>query len=234
MTQPPIATIPVTQTPLGSGSMTASDAAIEAILVLSPRRISDEPNCPSHNIALLSTRPHGPRSPVPRSTVNTAGLGSAHTRLRVVSGAGRRVSAGRDKVPLKGDENESPLHNMPPIHLSGKRQHSEDQLAPRKRSPTRSPLEPGIPDMSQKLPDPLKVPSLPQRADGRRSSGTKTSRRSSGPLTTPRMISSGTATIVSTTTETTMGEVVMIDHGNVIAVMESMRQNVGSRTLQEN
>jgi hypothetical protein len=160
----------------------------------------------------------GPRSPGPRPLpAPPGGIGSAHTRLRVVSGAGRSVSAGRETIPLKVTDTESRpstpgADQFTPTMLT-KRQHSEDHLTPRKRSLTRSPLEP-IPnpnDMTN-LPDPLTIPlslgrksksPLPglsiglgsaPRSGYRTPSGNRAPRKTSGQHLTPTM---GTARQVS-------------------------------------
>lgn len=135
--------------------------------------------------APLSPRPQGPRSPATRVPVPSlaTGLGSAHTKLRIVSGNGRRVSVGRETVPLKGtaDENESPDANSDhstPTFLLSKRQHSEDQITPRKRSPVRSPLNPLVSrEDDGQLAEPLRVPSASggvKRVQPRRVSGHNT------------------------------------------------------------
>jgi hypothetical protein len=207
---------------LPRGSTTA-----DAALVASPRQMGSPPPQPSNTAVTgpLSPRPQGPRSPVPKALISTPKLGSAHTRLRVLSGGGRRVSAGRETIPLKGDENSSPSRITPTVQIAYKRQHSEDQLQPRKRSPSRSPLEPRIVDPSQILPEPLKVPSLSKRSGSRRSSGVRTPRRSSGPLTTPRMVSSETASIQAATGATGEDEVMSV-HADVQDAIEAARQKV--------
>lgn len=88
----------------------------------------------------MPVRPHttdGLSTSAPITPAKYPGLGSGHTRLRLVSGGGRKVSPGRETVPLRG-EDPSPQHRR----LSAKRQHSEDCLQPRKRSDSRSPLNP--------------------------------------------------------------------------------------------
>ncbi|OCF31354.1 hypothetical protein I316_06959 [Kwoniella heveanensis BCC8398] len=192
-------------------------------LFTSPRSIAS-PSLPMSSAAPLSPRPlpNGPRSPLPGSRIpiqqqqqqQPAAIGSAHTKLRIVSGGGRRISVGREMVPLKGegggggDENESPLSlakSTPPPHISTKRQHSTDNLTPRKRSPSRSPLHP-----SEGAASPLhptingRKPSLTHKVPGsRRTSGGKPgSRRSSGPLTTPRTVSASQTSVNSVATST--------------------------------
>ncbi|KAK8843437.1 hypothetical protein IAR55_007094 [Kwoniella newhampshirensis] len=194
------------------------------------------PLSPRHSTVPLSPRPYGPRGPVsgPRSPAlrlptQTPGLGSGHTRLRIVSGGGRRISIGRDTVPLKGgDENDSPSQTTPTIVIS-KRQHSADQFSPRKRSPSRSPLQPReASDPSQILADPLKVPSLFSKPGSRATSGNnrQTPRRSSGPLTTPRTVSASQTSINSIATTTTVDDVEMSDHPDLKAAMEGTRKKV--------
>lgn len=69
-----------------------------------------------------------------------------------MSGGGRKVSPGRETVPLRDDLSPQPRR------VSAKRQHSEDHLQqPRKRSDSRSPLNPV--DLGQ-VPEPSPVPSL--------------------------------------------------------------------------
>lgn len=90
----------------------------------------------------LSPRLHGPRPPIPKSPLNTTvplvaltprypPLG--HKNLRVASGA-RKVSPGTDLIPLQD--------GISPRRVSNKRNHSADLLQPRKRSDSRSPLQP--------------------------------------------------------------------------------------------
>lgn len=140
--------------------------------------------------AALSPRPMGPRSPTVRST---PGLGSMRTSISITSGAGRPVSPDREHVPLKDGSGGSPsLHPRPRI-VSAKRQHSEDQFSPRKRSPSRSPLDlrahakdGDVPA----LPDPAPVPLLGRRRTSRQSSaGSRTPRKTSTPNTMPRALS---------------------------------------------
>ncbi|EIW66895.1 hypothetical protein M231_05581 [Tremella mesenterica] len=137
-----------------------------------PPRGPRTPNPLRSNAAGSSTQPHPKILPM-LDPVRTPGLGSGHTKLRVVSGNGRRVSPGRETMPLK---DETPLATVP-VHAVPKRQHSEDQLQPRKRSPPRTPLA-----------SKENSPRVGVLNSHRRSSGP----RSAGPLTTPRLISGST------------------------------------------
>lgn len=203
----------------------APTAQSEETLVTSPDPMGGNVSRVSSTLSTtpLSPRPQGPRSPITRAQV-PLGLGSAHTRLRVVSGGGRRVSATRETVPLKGDENGSPVDNTPSAPIWAKRQHSEDQLTPRKRSPTRSPLE-LRPTDGHNLPETVKVSSA-MKSGIRRTSGQRTPRRSSGPLTTPRTVSAASAH--SQATGTTVDDMVTAEHGDLGSVVESSRAKVGA------
>lgn len=112
------------------------------------------PTAACANPTSIAPRP-GPQlsSSVPITPAKYPGLGSSHTRLRLVSGGGRKVSPGRETVPLR--EEISPQ----PRRVSAKRQLSEDHLQaqPRKRSDSRSPLTPV--DVHQ-VTEPSPVPSL--------------------------------------------------------------------------
>ncbi|WWD21038.1 hypothetical protein CI109_105519 [Kwoniella shandongensis] len=232
-------TEPLRRTP----TLAQSILPAEDVLFTSPRQIASPPPPPSSSTAPLSPRPStaplsprpigprspipGPRNPPPRLPTQTPILGSAHTKLRIVSGGGRRISLGRETVPLKGgDENDSLTQTTPTILIT-KRQHSSDQLSPRKRSPTRSPLYPReASDPSQILPDPLNVPSFSKKPGTRRVSGNnrQTPRRSSGPLTTPRTVSASQASVTSVATATTVDDVEMSDHPDMRTAMDSTRK----------
>nr|XP_031862275.1 uncharacterized protein CI109_002240 [Kwoniella shandongensis]KAA5529347.1 hypothetical protein CI109_002240 [Kwoniella shandongensis] len=234
-------TEPLRRTP----TLAQSILPAEDVLFTSPRQIASPPPPPSSSTAPLSPRPStaplsprpigprspipGPRNPPPRLPTQTPILGSAHTKLRIVSGGGRRISLGRETVPLKGgDENDSLTQTTPTILIT-KRQHSSDQLSPRKRSPTRSPLYPReASDPSQILPDPLNVPSFSKKPGTRRVSGNnrQTPRRSSGPLTTPRTVSASQASVTSVATATTVDDVEMSDHPDMRTAMDSTRKKI--------
>lgn len=193
---------------------------------MSPRQLpSPPPRLQGTPItAPLSPRPHGPRSPGPRSQPQMMGIGSARTTLRIVSGQGRRVSPGREMIPLKGDENDSPVAgSLPPLH---KRQHSEEQLEPRKREPTRSPLQPREDTQDPLAHDPLNVPSVSSKPGSRRSSGARriTPRKSSGPLT-PRKASIGTASVASHTS-TVVDDTLPSNHKDTMSAISSTKQRV--------
>ncbi|WRT68908.1 uncharacterized protein IL334_005890 [Kwoniella shivajii] len=182
----------------------------------SPRQISIPLQTP------LSPRPIGPRSPIPgptlaptRPATQLPTIGSAHTRLRIVSGGGRRISIGRETIPLKGgEENESSESQSTPTSLgAAKRQHSADNLTPRKRSPTHIPLHP------LEVPDSAKS-SLSLRSGSRRTSGKQT-RRSSGPLTNARTVSASQASIVSTVSTATVEDGEMKEFSNVETALEA-------------
>ena len=210
---------------------TLADDAVDRLFVMSPLQIWTPPVLLDPITAPLSPRPQGPRYPSAKPQATSVGLGSAHTRLRVVSGSGRRISESRETVPLKG-EDESPKLDQPTTQISSKRQHSEDQLPSRKRSPTRSPLEPRVMDPSQIVPYPLKVPPLSKRLSERRSSGRKTPRISSGPLMTTRLASSADASFASTATGSTTNNPAMKPLADANAVIEAARHKVGSKPKQ--
>jgi hypothetical protein len=193
-------------------------------------------------------------TPIPLASV--PGLGSAHTRLRVVSGNGRRVSVGRETIPLKGgdEENENENDNShdpsktPTVYLTAKRQHSADHLQPRKRSLSRSPLEPMTNEITQIMEDPPRVPSFSKPTGGspsariisgsRRSSGTRTPRRVSGQQQqiTPRKISTASvvsvasvasqATATSVATVATVEDVIMAEHPDAHTAIEAAKHKV--------
>ncbi|WWC64175.1 uncharacterized protein I303_106783 [Kwoniella dejecticola CBS 10117] len=163
-----------------------STIATEDTIFTSPRQLASPPP----PLPALSTRPAGPRSPLAGASFSPTGqassaqlpsIGSAHTRLRIVSGGGRRISVGRETVPLKGFDEGEP-HSTPTTHVAAKRQHSADNLTPRKRSPPRSPLH------SRDVSNSSIAPSE-KTTSCRRPSGKFTPTRSSGPLTTPRTVS---------------------------------------------
>ncbi|WVF65702.1 hypothetical protein IAT40_000433 [Kwoniella sp. CBS 6097] len=188
----PISPLHIRQTPTLGRSLTGTGE----LMFTSPRAINS-PSLASNIMTPLSPRPNGPRSPLPIARApppQPAAIGSAHTKLRIVSGGGRRISVGRETIPLKnGDENDFPsTKSIPPVNLATKRQHSTDNLTPRKRSPSRSPLHSCelISAPSQPTSSGRKSSLTPNLSASRRSSGGKpSSRRSSGPLTTPRTIS---------------------------------------------
>ena len=141
-------------------SPTRSLATLELpmIPVTSPLQARDPLSPTERRSPLMGPRSPGIGGPRPSPGRTTRplpaapiGIGSAHTRLRVVSGNGRRVSAGRPTIPLKG----SPVSEEKTPTMLAKRQHSEDHLTPRKRSGTYSPLS--ARDMDQ-VPEPLAVP----------------------------------------------------------------------------
>ncbi|ORY29168.1 hypothetical protein BCR39DRAFT_533070 [Naematelia encephala] len=209
-----------------SDSVQSDQPVMEAqeIIVTSPQQVDSLTTI----TAPLSPRPQGPRSPMTKATpILYPGLGSTHTKLRIVSGGGRRMSAGRETIPLKGDENESPTLRTPSGNLATKRQHSEDQLTPRKRSPTRSPLETKPSDAVRIMGTPLRITSSSQ-ASSRRSSGQRTPLRSSGPLTTPRRISLGQTSITSVQTNTTevTAEVPISAHSDFETAITSIREKL--------
>ncbi|OCF72444.1 hypothetical protein I204_06823 [Kwoniella mangroviensis CBS 8886] len=193
----------------------------------SPRQIPS-PALPS---APLSPRPIGPRSPVQGSSSNLPSrlpvlvqgttIGSAHTRLRIVSGGGRRISVGREMVPLKGcEESESTEAQSTPTTLpAAKRQHSADNLTPRKRSPTRSPLH------SRDVSDSSKV-SISNKPGSRRSSGRYSARRSSGPLTTPRTVSASQNSVTSIATSATVEDIEMKEYQDLETALEGASKKI--------
>lgn len=188
--------------------------------------------------------PQGPRSPGPRPIpiAQPTAIGSAHTRLRVVSGNGRRVSVGRETIPLKGGSPDPPrassaLDHSTPIMLA-KRQHSEDHLTPRKRSPTRSPLEPRISEPGQ-VAEPLRIPSAGKKSPRKSPIGLGSapgSRRSSGARTprhlTPRKVSTAsivsTATVTSNTTVVPGMNVLPKDHADVGSAIDAATRKVST------
>ncbi|KAK6904572.1 hypothetical protein I203_105388 [Kwoniella mangroviensis CBS 8507] len=197
----------------------------------SPRQIPS-PALPS---APLSPRPIGPRSPVQGSSSNLPSrlpvlvqgttIGSAHTRLRIVSGGGRRISVGREMVPLKGcEESESTEAQSTPTTLpAAKRQHSADNLTPRKRSPTRSPLH------SRDVSDSSKV-SISNKPGSRRSSGRYSARRSSGPLTTPRTVSASQNSVTSIATNATVEDIEMKEYQDLETALEGASKKMTKDT----
>lgn len=233
-------TTPLSPRLLGPRSLTIS--APKSPLLSAPKSPLMGPRSPP---------PTGPRTAGPRPLPTTPGSG--HTKLRVVSGNGRRVSAGRETIPLKTD---SPTEGSTTPTMLVKRQHSEDHLTPRKRSLTRSPLEPlpsnDIPD----LPDPPKFPSISKRSPhlgiGLGSPHSHGARRSSGGRLTPRKASPGgrltptitprkgsAVSVVSVASNGTAGtngtaeseDVEMADHGDVTSALNSGVQRV-SLSLQ--
>ena len=184
-----------------------------------------------------SPRPGGPREPAAaRSLPAYPGLGSGHTQLRVVSGRGRKVSPGRNTMPLKGegDENVSPQDEERGRgrNVSGstsKRPHSVDQLSPRKRSPSRSPLQPPNKVEEGKMPDPASAPASMKRTPGRQTPGKATPIRSSGPLTPSRRVSSTgsvNGNLTPQNTGSTMNEEPVKDHPDALVAVEAARQRV--------
>lgn len=144
----------------------------------------------------------GLSSSAPITPAKYPGLGSGHTRLRLVSGGGRKVSPGRETVPLRGDSSPQPRR------LSAKRQHSEDELQPRKRSDSRSPLNPI--EIQQQIP--LVSPSSSLRKP-----------------VTPRKESNGTATPVRRSSIATL-DAEPIDHADAAAAIEAARTKVSTLT----
>ena len=209
-------------------SYTPADDAVDRLIVVSPGQIC-APTLFSSDAAPapLSPRPQGPRYPSARAQATAIGLGSSHTRLRVVSGSGRRISESRETIPLKGEDG-SPKSNPPTIQILNKRQHSEDQLPPRKRSPSRSPLEPRFMDPPPIIPHPSKVPPLSKRLSERRSSGRKAPRSSSGPLSNTRLISSANASLVSIATDSITENSAVKPVADANAVIEAARLKVSS------
>lgn len=194
-------------------------------LLASPRQLPNAPIQPTTYgpTAPLSPRPHGPRSPVPKSIGTLNGIGSARTKLRVVSGNGRRVSVGRETIPLKGME-ESESQTNPTAPMLSKRQHSEDQITPRKRSPTRSPLQPRLDDQEANTADPSKALSGSLKRNQRRTSGHNTPRKASG----GRRVSAGTLSITSQHTGTSVGDgsLAVVDHPSTVAAVEASKKKV--------
>jgi hypothetical protein len=181
--------------------------------------------------APLSPRLHGPRGPVPRQQPSPKpAIGAAHTKLRIVSGNGRRVSIGRETVPLKGgsDAGTPDPESTPTIFLS-KRQHSEDHLSPRKRSPTRSPLGPRDEQVST-VPEPLRVPSDSlKKPSSARLSGHTTPRKNSGQY---RRVSASTVSLVSQNTGTSAAESIVtptqvgMGHQTALSAVDSAKRRI--------
>jgi hypothetical protein len=205
------------------------DAAmpVEGNAVSSPRHLPTPPlavSADGYAVAPLSPRPQGPRGPVARAQTLGTNIGSARTKLRVVSGNGRRVSTGRETIPLKGgEENEAAPQDTPTILLS-KRQHSEDAFSPRKRSPTRSPLALRADDQEVRVAEPLRIPSGGARKpQSRRTSGHNTPRKGS---INHRRVSAGTASLISQNTGTSVTEVGATEHRNAMSAIDSTRRNI--------
>ena len=195
--------------------------------------------------APLSPRPQGPRSPATRVPVPSlaSGLGSAHTKLRIVSGNGRRVSVGRETVPLKGtaDENESPDANSDhstPTFLLSKRQHSEDQITPRKRSPVRSPLNPLVSrEDDGQLAEPLRVPSAsggikrvqPRRVSGHNTPKERSSHRRASGANSVASQGSVTPSMTGSLRESTFSAVnnkVHVEHETVADAVDATKRKI--------
>ena len=195
---------------------------MEPFLVQSPQQISNPPTTSIAALASVSPRLQGPRSPVAK----IQGTVSVSHRTRIVSGGGRRVSIGRLTTPLKGEENDPVPRSSPSIYVAGKRQHSEDQLQPRKRSLSRSPLESIVVDSYQILPDPPKVPLISQRTGSKVSPSNNTPRRSSGPVTTLRVTSSASALIANAVVDIHSNDPVNKDSRDLAGAIEAARQRV--------
>lgn len=166
---------------------------------------------PARSIPASLVARTGPQlsSSAPLTPAKYPGLGSSHTRLRLVSGGGRKVSPGRETIPLRDDLSPQPRR------VSAKRQHSEDhlQLQPRKRSDSRSPLTPV--DVHQVL-DPSPVPSL--SISIKRGTPTKLS-MSIGPNTPSRNNS-----MRSSISEKEYG----VEYGDAASAIDAARQKVSS------
>lgn len=83
------------------------------------------------------SRPLGPREPTVKRTRSLAPLRPPISDGRIVSGTGRRVSAGRERVPLKDDDNPSPQTAQSFLgvaSMKAKRARSVEEMTPRKRS----------------------------------------------------------------------------------------------------
>lgn len=168
---------------------------------------------PSRATAIVTSYTTGPlSSSVPITPAKYPGLGSSHTRLRLVSGGGRKVSPGRETVPLRGDVSPQPRR------VSAKRQHSEDYLQqPRKRSDSRSPLHPV--DIGQVV-DHSPVPTL----------GLSIKRG------TPTKLSNGITTPVrgnSLRSSISEKERVEYTHSDAVSAIEAARQKVSLYILSE-
>ena len=205
-----------------------SPVSYEAIRSPPPHEITQGSARFMMDSAPASPRPQGPRSPGPRNTPLYPGLGSGHTSLRVVSGNGRKVTPGRETMPLQSDD-ASPFVSSSRIP-SAKRQRSADQLSPRKRSSSQSPAEVAE-GGSERVPDPLPVPSLTKKGTPRKNPSIplKTdSPRSSGPLTPMRRVSSAECpSIMSQKTGSTINdEVATVDNPSASAAVDSARSNV--------
>ncbi|ORX38894.1 hypothetical protein BD324DRAFT_296964 [Kockovaella imperatae] len=186
-------------------------------------RMTSPPPRPASIPIPASPRPMGPRSPTMRNTPAVyPGLGSGHTSLRVVSGNGRKVTPGRTTLPLKEDD--SPLRGRTVSGTSVKRQHSADQMSPRKRSPSKSPLDHA--DRVDIVPDPLPVPPLSAKKSVSRKTPTRNdSRRSSGPLTPMRRVSSaGSGSITSQ--KLNPNNEVTAEHPHAPAAVDATRRNI--------
>ncbi|WWC73238.1 uncharacterized protein I206_107204 [Kwoniella pini CBS 10737] len=178
---------------------------------------------------IVSPRPAGPRSPIPGSTLSPSSrptshlptIGSAHTRLRIVSGGGRRISVGRETVPLKGSEEGEASHGQSTTTgiVAAKRQHSADNLTPRKRSPTRSPIT------SRDVSNSSRV-SATNASGSRRSSGKYATRRSSGPLTTPRTVSASHNSVTSLRSSVGMEDIQMKDCQDIETALDLTSKKV--------
>lgn len=117
-------------------------SAMESADVISPRATPDSIAGPEQSwerprSGYLERFPIPANNSVTRTTGSPASLGSSHTKLRVVSGNGRRVSATRETAPLKETADDAPSRGSP---LGYKRMRSQEEITPRKRSHDRAPM----------------------------------------------------------------------------------------------
>jgi len=114
----------------------------------------------SSSTGLSPGRLLGPRQPTVKRERSIAPVGSSKSG-RVVSGTGRRVSTGRETVPLK--DSPSPVDQSPT--LQHKRARSDEAIAPRKRSFDRHTMPKGYETgVDEPEPVPRLLPNPPNEA----------------------------------------------------------------------
>jgi len=114
----------------------------------------------SSSTGLSPGRLLGPRQPTVKRERSIAPVGSSKSG-RVVSGTGRRVSTGRETIPLK--DSPSPVEQSPT--LQHKRARSDEAIAPRKRSFDRHTMPKGYEaNVSEMEPVPRLLPNPPSES----------------------------------------------------------------------
>jgi hypothetical protein len=114
----------------------------------------------SSSTGLSPGRLLGPRQPTVKRERSIAPVGSSKSG-RVVSGTGRRVSTGRETIPLK--DSPSPVEQSPT--LQHKRARSDEAIAPRKRSFDRHTMPKGYETGASEIgPVPRLLPNPPSES----------------------------------------------------------------------